>query len=49
MFSKLLISGHLLRVEEDEVGEDASLGDRGKLLSELGAGGLGVRHVDWPH
>lgn len=49
MFSKLFISGHLLRVEEDEVGEDASLGDRGQLLPELGAGGLGVGHLDWPH
>ena len=49
MFTKLLIAGHLLRVEEDEVGEDAPLGDRGQVLPQLGAGGLGVGDVDRPH
>ena len=42
MFSELLISWHLLRVEEDEVREDAPLGDGGQVLPQLRAGGLGV-------
>ena len=50
MFSELLISGHLLRVKEDEVREDAPLGDGGQVLPQLGAGGLGVgdARVDRP-
>ena len=50
VFSELLISGHLLRVEEDEVGKDAPLGDGGQVLPQLRAGGLGVGNasVDRP-
>ena len=50
MLLELFISGHLLRVEEDEVGKDAPLGDGGQVESQLGAGGLGVgdARVDRP-
>ena len=49
MLLELFISGHLLRVEEDEVGKDAPLGDGGQVESQLGAGGLGVGNVARPH